>query len=293
MLERQLLLNAVVAGSTYSLVALGFSVIYSVCRFFHFTHAAVITCGAYLAWTFIFLVGLPPAVGIVLAVLCTALLGAILYGCFYHFLMLRQASPLVMLLASLGMYTVIQNAISLAYGDVYRTLSPNASFGSYPILGARITGVQVATLTANVLLYGAIGWALARTKPGRIARAVANDRELANTYGIDERLVFLVVFAVGSLLAGVAGILIAFDGSINPTMGFDALLMGVVAAIIGGVGSIPGSVAGGFFIGFIQAFGVWKLPTEWQGGIVFIVLLAFLVFRPNGFFGKPLPRHTV
>src|ERR1039457_663833 len=113
MLERQLFLNALVSGSTYALVALGFSLIYSICRFFHFTHAAVITCGAYLAWTFAFTLHLPMFAAIGLSVICAAILGALLYSMFYRWLIGRRASNLALLLASLGMYIFIQNVISL------------------------------------------------------------------------------------------------------------------------------------------------------------------------------------
>jgi branched-chain amino acid transport system permease protein len=111
--------------------------------------------------------------------------------------------------------------------------------------------------------------------------------------GINVEQIVVVAFAAGSALAGIAAILVSLDTDLRPTMGFNALLMGVVAAIVGGVGSIPGALMGGLLLGMAQHLGVWKLSTEWQDAIAFCILLIFLVFRPQGFFGLPLRRTAV
>jgi branched-chain amino acid transport system permease protein len=122
---------------------------------------------------------------------------------------------------------------------------------------------------------------------------VASDPNLALVSGIDTDKVILFSFALGSALAGAAAILISFDTDMTPTMGMNALMMGVVAVIIGGVGSIPGATLGGFLIAFAQNFGVWKISSQWQDAIAFIILLLFLLYRPNGFFGKKIPKVEV
>jgi branched-chain amino acid transport system permease protein len=126
-----------------------------------------------------------------------------------------------------------------------------------------------------------------------ILRAVANDSELSSALGLNSGRVIAVAFALGSALAGVAAIFIAYDTDLTPMMGFRAILMGVVAVIVGGVGSIPGALVGGLFVGLAQHLGVWKLPTQWQDAIVFLILIVFLVLRPQGFLGKPLKRAAV
>lgn len=122
---------------------------------------------------------------------------------------------------------------------------------------------------------------------------MANYSELANASGIESDKVILLTFALGSALAGIAGILFALDMDMTPTMGMNALLMGVVAVIIGGVGSIPGIALGALLIGMAQQFGVWKIGSQWQNAIAFVVLLIFLLFRPQGFFGKKIKKVSI
>jgi branched-chain amino acid transport system permease protein len=199
----------------------------------------------------------------------------------------------VLLLASLGLYVLLQNTISLIYGDDLKSLLHGQALQGISIFHATITTVQLVTLGANAVLYATVGFLFARSRFGITIRGVADDPELALIVGVDRDHVMILVFALGSALAAIAGIFIGFDTSLSPTMGFRALLMGVVAAIIGGVGSIPGSILGGLFVGFLQNVGVWKLPTEWQDGVVFLALIVFLLVRPRGFLGKPLERTPI
>ena len=131
------------------------------------------------------------------------------------------------------------------------------------------------------------------TKIGQAMRAVANDPELASVTGIETDRVILSTFALGSALAGIAGILVALDVDMTPTMGMNALLMGVVAVIIGGIGSIPGVALGALLLGMAQQFGIWKISSQWQDAIAFVILLIFLLFRPQGFLGKKVRTATL
>jgi branched-chain amino acid transport system permease protein len=186
----------------------------------------------------------------------------------------------------LGIYIVAQNVLSILCGDRFRTLSPVTEEVGIDLLGARITHVQALIVCLNILLYVVLASALRYSKIGRLVRAVSNDPELAMIFGINQRATIVLVFGVGSALAAVAGILISADTNFYPTMGFDALLMGVVAAIIGGVGSLPGALVGGLLLGVAEAVAGWKLPSYWQYTIAFILLIAFLLVRPQGIFGK-------
>ena len=126
-----------------------------------------------------------------------------------------------------------------------------------------------------------------------VMRAVADDLELARVSGIDSDRIILWTFAISSALAGIAGILVAFDTDMTPTMGLNVLLMGVVAVIIGGSGSIPGVALGALFLGLAQHLGVWGISSQWQDAIAFIILLAFLLVRPEGVLGKRVTKATV
>ena len=156
------------------------------------------------------------------------------------------------------------------------------------ILGARITPIQITIIAVSLLLVAFCFFLLKYTKIGQTMRAVANNPELASISGIDSDRVILSAFALGSALAGIAGILVALDVDMTPTMGMRALLMGVVAVIIGGVGSIPGVALGALLLGMAQHLGVWKISSQWQDAIAFIILVLFLlpIFQlvPNFFY---------
>jgi branched-chain amino acid transport system permease protein len=162
-----------------------------------------------------------------------------------------------------------------------------------PIFGAKITPIQITIIIVSACLL-ALCWAFAKkTRMGKVMWAVANDPELARVVGIETDQVILFTFILGSALAAIAAILISLDTDMTPMMGFYALLMGIVAVIAGGIGSIPGAALGGLLVGMAQHLGVWKLPTQWQDAIVFVILILFLLLRPQGFLGKPLRRAAV
>ena len=290
---QQSIANGIVAASVYALIALGFSLIYGTTRFFHFAHGAVYTAGAYLAYALIVQSHAPLWAAVPAAVVLASLLGMLTEVGVYRPLRKRSAGTLVLLIASLGLYVGLQNLISLFYGDGIRTMRTGPVREGIAVLGARITPIQLLTIAAAVGLFVVVGLALAYSRLGRALRAVANDPELARVAGIDTDRCVLFAFGLGSALAAVAAILISLDVDITPTMGMNALLMGVVATIIGGVGSIPGVALGSLLLGLAQHLGVWKVGSEWQDAIAFAVLVAFLLFRPYGVFGRELKKATV
>ena len=289
----QLIVNGIIAGSVYVLVALGFGLIYGTTRFFHFAHGAIYTAGAYFAYTFIVLLGLPLFFSLFLAILFTSLLGVLTEISIYRPLRERGATSLVLLIASLGIFIVIQNVISLIFGDDTKTIRSGVVTEGINILGARITQIQILTIVVCLALFIITTLIVMRTRIGKAIRAIGNDPELALISGIDTDRAILYTFAVGSALAAVAAILVAFDVDMTPTMGMNALMMGVVAVIIGGVGSIPGAALGGLLLGLAQHLGVWQISSKWQDAIAFVILLSFLLFRPYGFFGRVVKKVEI
>jgi branched-chain amino acid transport system permease protein len=283
----QLLANGVIAGSTYALIAIGFALVYNTGRFFHFAHGAVFTWGAYFAFFFVKQLGLPLGLGSAIAVGTTALLGVSIEIFIYRPLRHRGASSLILLIASLGVFILLQNFVSLLFGDESKILRSAFVTAGIDVFGARITLVQIAILTSGIVLFSAVASFLAFSRMGKAIRAVADDPELAMISGIDSDRVFVAVIALGSALAGIGAILIALDTDMRPAMGFSALLMGVVAVFIGGVGKLVGAAFGGLFLGIAQQVGSWPLGAQWRDAIAFSILLIFLLFRPTGFFGRP------
>lgn len=163
----------------------------------------------------------------------------------------------------------------------------------HEVLGARITDVQIMIIVTSIVLITLITLMLTRTKFGKTLRALANDPELARLSGINSDRYIMYAFAIGSFLAAIAAIMISFDTDMTPTMGFNVLVKGVIAVIIGGMGSLPGAALGGLFLGLAENLGVYLLPSKWQDTIAFVILILFLLFRPYGILGKKPQKAQV
>lgn len=289
----QLVLNGVIAGSIYALVALGFVLIYSTTHFFHFAHGIVFTAGAYFSFLLVVLLKMPLPIAVPVALVACAGLGGLLDIAIYRPLRRRNASSLVLLLVSLGIYIVLQSVISMTFGDDAKRIADNQVQEGIALFGGRITKVQLLTAGVGIVLVAIVSVVLRGTRLGIVIRAVANDNDLAVLRGIDNDKVILGIFAIGSFLAGTAGIFSAFDVGMVPTMGMRALMMGMVAVVIGGLDNPLGAAFGGLLLGLAQQLGVWKLGSEWQDAIAFVILTGFLVLRPQGFWGRPLRKAGI
>jgi len=289
----QAILNSFISASWIALVAIGFMLIFNTSRFFHFAHGVVFTAGAYFTLLFTISLGLPLLFSIILAVMLCGFLGCLMELLLYRHLRHKDSSALIFLLASLGVYIFLQNVVSMVFGDETNSIRQGDVQEGLNILGARITPVQIVTICVSVVLVIALSVFLKKTKVGKSMRAVANDPELASISGIASDRVILWAFAIGSALAGLAGILVALDVDMTPIMGMHALMMGVVAVIVGGVGSIPGIALAALLLGMAQHFGVWYIGSQWQDAIAFIILIVFLLFKPEGFLGKRVKAATV
>lgn len=184
------------------------------------------------------------------------------------------------------MFIFIQNFIQLLYGAQILTIRTGPVVEGYQIASAVITPIQILLLSVSLALFAAIWLIIDKTKMGKAIRAVADDPVGASVSGIYPERVILYVFGIGSALAGMAGVLISLETNIEPTMGMNAILKGIIASIIGGIGSIPGAVLGGFFLGIVENLGIWKIQAGWKDTIAFAVLIIFLLIRPQGILGK-------
>ncbi|MBI1927591.1 branched-chain amino acid ABC transporter permease [Candidatus Poribacteria bacterium] len=289
----QFLLNGLIAGSAYALIALSFALIYISTQFFHFAHGAVFAWGAYFGYTCYMLFKFPLWITMPLAIAASAGLGIALEAGIYCPLRRRGATGLVLLLASLGLYVGLQNLISLLFGDETKSLRGGEVTKGIAIFGAHITPIQLWLIFTSVAFFTLIWAVLKFTKFGKALRAISSDAELALVHGIDADRVILGAFALGSALARLAALLIAQDVDMTPTMGLNALMMGIVAMIVGGIGSVPGTWLGGMLLGLAQHLGVWKIGSQWQDAIAFAILLLFLLLRPQGFLGQRLRKVEV
>ena len=283
----QLILNSIIAGAIYTLVTLGFNLIYSTTRFFNLAHGTMAVVGGYVLFAITRLWGLPLWLGIVAAVLGAGLLGVLIDRIIYLPLRTRKASGMVLLVASLGVFTAIQAIVAILFTSQFQTLTTGSSISRvFDVMGGAITETQVVILVTGLAIMLLLGLLLKHTKLGMAIKAVGDDEEVAKIVGIDTNRVIAIVFFIGSAIAGVAGLLVGFDTGLEPTMGLALLLKGIVAAIVGGVGSLYGGVLGAFLLGFVENFGIWQLSGEWKDAIAFVLLILFLIFRPQGIMRK-------
>ncbi len=281
----QLIINGITVGCIYALVALGFTVIYRTVKFFHFAHGVVYAAGAYLAYTLIISLGINPIISFFLAAILAGLVGVIIDRLVYMPLRKRKAPNLVFLIASFGIFIFIQNLLQLIYGAQILAIRTGPVKEGHHFLGAVITDMQILILAASVGLSVGLWLFVKKTRLGKAMRAVADDRIAASIVGINPERIILAAFAIGSALAGAAGILISLETNIEPTMGMNAILKGIIASIIGGIGSIPGAMFGGLFLGIAENLGIWKISAGWKDCIAFVILILFLLFRPGGIMG--------
>ena len=289
----QLIFNGIIAGSIYALVAIGFTVIYRTVKFFHFAHGVVYTAGAYLAYTFFILFHFNPIISFFLSIALASILGITTDRLVYLPLRKKKASNLIFLIASFGVFIFLQNLIQLIYGAQILTIRTGPIKEGHHFLGAVITDIQIIILIVTCVLLITLWLFIKNSKLGKAMRAVSDDPVAANVVGINPEKITLISFAIGSALAGIAGILISFETNIEPTMGFSAILKGIIASIIGGIGSIPGAVLGGFFLGLAENLGIWKIPAAWKDTISFAILIIFLLIRPTGIMGIPIEKEKL
>jgi branched-chain amino acid transport system permease protein len=276
----QVLANSAITAAIIILVGIGFGLIYQTGRFFHFAHGAVITVGAYFYLAFLKSATLPQWLSVFLAMLASGVLGCT-FELAYRPLRKRRASGIVLLLASLGIYIVLVNMISLIFGEQTQSVRIAAVVEGFEFFTARLTRIQVLTIICAAIVAPLIAAMLKITSLGKQIRAVSSDPELARVMGVQTGWIMLATFSMGSVIAGLAGILISMDVDMRPTMGLLPLMAAVVAVIAGGVGNVSGLILGAVLIAVAQNFGGWYLGQHWRDVIVFIVLVVFMLTKPE------------
>lgn len=285
MVISQLTANGLIAGSIISLVAASFSLIYSTNKFPHFSHGALVAAGGYLFFTFVNLLGLSLISSVLLTLIFSGIIGVVIYYGLYHQLELRGASMVILLIASIALMILIENLLLLFYGADVKSMDLIPVETGLTVLGANITNLQIGILLVSVILFIGLYLFVRFTRLGKIMRAVADDPELAKISGVDPVKMKAYSFVIGSMLAGIAGILIGLEQNLTPTMGTNLIIKGFTGAVIGGISSIPGAILGSYLLGFAENFGIWYLPSGYKSAIAFTLLLIFLLFKPKGILG--------
>jgi branched-subunit amino acid ABC-type transport system permease component len=279
----QALANGVVSGTLLAVPALGFSAIFAVLRFPNFAIGALATAGAYGAWLVNTALGAPVAVALAVAFAVAGVVGAVVE--FAALERLGRGGHLMKAIGSLAIGMVLENVIRFAFGNDLKAfdlpLARDVMFG--PI---RIGPQQLASLAIALAVMAAVWAFLALTSLGRSMRAVADNPDLARLKGVDPKLIALITVFLGAGLCGVGGTLVALDASLDPLTGGRVLLSVFAAAVVGGLGSIPGAVLGAFLIGVVEEFTVLALAPAYRLAVSFAVIFLVLSFRPSGLLGR-------
>ena len=224
-METQLVCNIAVHFSQIIVLALSFSLIFKTVKFFHFAHGIVFTLGAYLTLLFRSEISLPFYISICFAIVICMFIGGSMELGIYKYLRAKRSTPLIHLLASLGIYVLLQNVISILFGDETKSIRSGIIKKGVNILGGYVTPIQIVSIVISILLIFGLSIFLQKTTLGKTIKAVSSDPILAEVSGINSNIIFLWSFAIGSGLAGLAGILVALDVDMTPTMGMDALMI--------------------------------------------------------------------
>jgi branched-chain amino acid transport system permease protein len=285
----QLLVNGLINGSHYALLGIGFGFIFAPTKITHFAYGPIYAIAAYAAWAAATALALPLALAILIGIAVCALAGVASYLFLYRAFVERGSTPLVILIASLGLFIVVENLIGIVFGTDTKVVPdvPSNVILLGPIVFTSLQSAQVLCLVAvGTALYSFLTF----TRYGKAVMAMTDNVEMARIVGIDTTRVSLMAFAIGSAISAVPAILILLKEGATPHMGFAAVFMGFVAMIVGGIGSLRGAVLGGLALGLVENAGMWKIPTEWQSVIAFVALFLVLVFKPTGLFGATARR---
>ncbi|MDD5193235.1 MAG: branched-chain amino acid ABC transporter permease [Candidatus Nanoarchaeia archaeon] len=284
MLLPQLIVNGIIAGAIYALVAASFSLIFNILKFMDLSPGALFVIGAFATYAFNILFGMNFFISLLLGLIVVAICGVLINLIVYTPLRKRKADNFSLLLASFGVFLFLTGMILLIFGAEVKSFGFPIEKG-YEILGIVITKLQIILIIVSLILFVALQLFMTKTKIGKALRAISDNPRIASTLGINTEKFTNITFIISSLLAGIAGILISLEQNLDHAMGFSVILKGITASVVGGIGSVPAALIGGFLIGIVENIGIWFLPSGFKDAIAFVILIIFLLIRPKGLFG--------
>ncbi len=282
---QQLLVNGFILGSVYSMMALGFALIYNTTHIFHIAYAGVYIVSPYLFMACVAMVGLNPVLSFVIALLLSVIVSLSIERIAYYPLEKRRSPSTVIMISSLACMTIIINVIAMIFGNETKIINSSIS-GSLVINDLIITRPQYIQLSVSLFIIAGIIALINRTGIGIATRALSNNKLLCQVMGLKVYRFRLLLFALSGFIAAVGGLLIAYDVGIDPYVGMSMLLVSIVAVIIGGVGNFYGPILGGFILGILQALTIGFFSSRWQNVVTFALLIIFLLLRPQGLLGE-------
>ncbi len=279
------LINGLRSGSIYALIALGYTMVYGIAKMINFAHGDIIMVGAYSLYVFTVGLKMPVIPAVLLTIVVCAVIGIVIEKVAYK--PLRKAPPLAVLITAIGVSYLLQNIAQLIFSANPITFKSIINLKAVNIAGITIPGITIVTLVVTFICMTVLTLFINKTKAGSAMRAVSEDKAAAQLMGINVNRTISMTFAIGSALAAVAGIMfICQFQSIKPTLGALPGIKAFVAAVLGGIGSVPGAMLGGLLLGVIESVSKAYISTELADAIVFGVLVIVLLVKPSGLLGK-------
>lgn len=287
------LINGISLGSVYAIIALGYTMVYGIAKMLNFAHGDVIMIGGYVTFTIMSTMGLNPWLGIILAVIVCTCLGVVIERVAYK--PLRVASPLAVLITAIGVSYLLQNAALLIFGASTRSFTSVVTVSDINLMEGSliITGETIVTISACLVIMLLLTIFLRNSKTGRAMFAVSEDKGAAQLMGINVNKTIAITFAIGSALAAIAGVLLCSAyPTLTPYTGAMPGIKAFVAAVFGGIGSVPGAMVGGILLGIIENLSKAYISSQLADAIVFMVLIVVLLVKPTGIFGKVIQEKV-
>lgn len=287
----QLVINGLIAGSVYALAASGFSLVYYVAKFQYFSHGAVMSIAAYLFFAMLSLIGLNYILAAMLTVIASILITLIINWVIYRPQRKRKATPTILLITSVAILIFMSSLILAIFGSSTKTIDLGKFNKTFDFGLFTITTIQIMVILSALVLFFVLWLIFKKTRLGKAMRALADNKDVAQVVGINPEKIYNYTFIIAGAFGAVGGILLGLEQNLYPRMGTLIIIKGFISSVVGGLGSVPGSVVGGFFIGLVENLGVWFLPSGYKDVISFSIMLLFLLFRPQGILGVKI-RHA-
>lgn len=281
----QQLVNSLILGSVYALLSLGYTMVYGIIKLINFAHGDIYMVGAFIGYYIINRYQINFFIALVLTMILTACLGVIIE--FLAYRPLRHSSRIANLITAIGVAFLLEYTMVYFVGADVRDFPQSIEKVRYDLGFFSVDNVQLTILGTSLILMGILTYIVQKTKMGKAMRAVSVDSDAAQLMGINVNATISFTFALGSALAGAAGILIGlYYNTINPFMGMTPGIKAFVAAVLGGIGIIPGAALGGFIIGILETFSVAIGLSSYRDAVVYAILIVILLVRPTGILGK-------
>lgn len=281
----QQLVNGLSLGSIYALIALGYTMVYGIIKLINFAHGDIMMVGAYSGWFAITVLHLPFLPALLFSMVCCALLGVLIERIAYK--PLRNASRIAALITAIGVSLFLEYGGMLLVTAQVRTYPPVFPETMYVVGGVYFKYGDIVMLVTSVVLMSLLHFTVQYTKVGKAMRAVSFDQEAALLMGINTNNIISFTFAIGSALAAAAGVLMGvYFNTIDPLMGIIPGLKAFVAAVLGGIGIIPGAMVGGLMLGLVESIVSGLGASTWRDAVAFLILILVLIIKPSGLFGK-------